>query len=378
MASRKRQWTDYPGVFYVETSRKGKSGKEKVYYIMYRRNGKQIEEKAGHQYKDDMTPARASRLRGERMEGDKSNKERREAQKIENKKPTLDRLWLFYEQAHENQSSHPDDLSRYRKHLAPVFGDKTPDEIISADVDKLRLNLLLIRSPQTVKHVLSLLRRILNYAVHKLIIPAPNHLQFEMPKVDNQKTEMLTVEQMNHFLEALDTEADQVAAAGVRLALVTGMRHGAICALRWNDVDFEREFIVLRGETAKSGRTERIPMSKAARTVLDSIPHQGEYVFPGKKPGTHRTTFRRVASRARDTAGLPSDFRSMHGLRHAYASFLASSGKVDQYTLQKLMTHTKPEMTQRYAHLTDRAMQRAAGVLDEIMGSIDQQNLPEE
>lgn len=39
-------------------------------------------------------------------------------------------------------------------------------------------------------------------------------------------------------------------------------------------------------------------------------------------------------------AGLPADFRPLHGLRHVFATMLASSGKVDMFTLQKL-PHTQ-------------------------------------
>ncbi|MDP6394491.1 MAG: hypothetical protein QF466_03435 [Desulfobacterales bacterium] len=40
---------------------------------------------------------------------------------------------------------------------------------------------------------------------------------------------------------------------------------------------------------------------------------------------------------------------------------LASSGKVDMYTLQKLLTHKSPIMTQNvYAHLRDDALKRAS------------------
>lgn len=56
----------------------------------------------------------------------------------------------------------------------------------------------------------------------------------------------------------------------------------------------------------------------------------------------------------------------MHGLRHAYASMLASSGKVDMYVLQKLMTHKSPSMTQRYTHLRDEALKNGAGQIDDI------------
>jgi integrase len=56
----------------------------------------------------------------------------------------------------------------------------------------------------------------------------------------------------------------------------------------------------------------------------------------------------------------------MHGLRHTYASMLASSGQVDMYVLQKLMTHKSPSMTQRYAHLRDDALKNGAGQIDDI------------
>jgi hypothetical protein len=39
---------------------------------------------------------------------------------------------------------------------------------------------------------------------------------------------------------------------------------------------------------------------------------------------------------------------------------LASSGKVDLYTLQRLLTHKSPQMTQRYAHLRDETLRKGA------------------
>lgn len=69
-------------------------------------------------------------------------------------------------------------------------------------------------------------------------------------------------------------------------------------------------------------------------------------------------------------SGIAKDFRPLHGLRHIYASWMASSGKVDLFTLQKLLTHGSPEMTQRYAHLVDDAIRRAASVIDECMDQV--------
>ena len=47
---------------------------------------------------------------------------------------------------------------------------------------------------------------------------------------------------------------------------------------------------------------------------------------------------------------------------------LASSGQVDLYTLQKLLTHKSAAMTQRYAHLRDDALRRASDLAGDLIG----------
>jgi integrase len=51
---------------------------------------------------------------------------------------------------------------------------------------------------------------------------------------------------------------------------------------------------------------------------------------------------------------------------------LASSGQVDLYTLQKLLTHKSPVMTQRYAHLRDETLIRASALAGELVNEIAQ------
>ena len=138
--------------------------------------------------------------------------------------------------------------------------------------------------------------------------------------------------------------------------------------LKWSDLDFERGFILLRDP--KGGTDQTIPMNPMARKLFESIPREFEFVFPGRG-GRQRTTIKTAANRVKQAAGLPEDFRALHGLRHVYASMLASSGKVDMFTLQKLMTHKSAAMTQRYAHLRDEAMQRAGDVVGDIFKGLN-------
>lgn len=43
------------------------------------------------------------------------------------------------------------------------------------------------------------------------------------------------------------------------------------------------------------------------------------------------------------------------------------------YELQKLLTHSSPQMTQRYAHLHDDALRKASEVASGLFGSVETQ-----
>jgi len=96
------------------------------------------------------------------------------------------------------------------------------------------------------------------------------------------------------------------------------------------------------------------------------------YIFPGRKlKGRTEERPRADAAKSfraiREAAGLPASFRPMHGLRHTFASMLASSGEVDLYTLQRLLTHKSGAMTARYAHLRDETLKAASNVAGRLM-----------
>lgn len=377
---------EYTGIYYRLAKRIAKKARrtdnefmEKVYYVVFRKDGKIHEEKVGRQYADQMTPSRANRIRSELIEGRRpTRQEKRLAENVQKKTRllTINDLWEYYwEQKQKISTAARLDKSEYynyKNYLTP-FAKCLPSEIRTAEINELRFRLEgQKKQAQTIKHILGLLQRIINYGVKNGLCPTidPSLLHFEFPKIDNQKTETLTEQQMGSLLEVLHNEPNKSAAAFMLLALATGMRRGALMALKWDDIDFQSQFITLRGDVAKKRKTERIPMSPSAYDILDMVRKMGvnsEYVFPGKD-GEQRKEFRRIANRIKKQAGLPADFRPMHGLRHVFASFKASSGEVDLYTLQKLLTHSSPQMTQRYAHLADESLRKAARVENKLIG----------
>lgn len=368
MPPSKRIKTAYPGVYYREAVRTGGNGIERVYYAVFKRDGKLVEAKVGRQYSDDMTPARASIIRGQLIEGKRlTRKEAREAEKIvrATEEWTVFRLWEEYKRRNEDLKGLVTDQNRFTVHLQD-FKDMKPETITTTDIDNLRLALAKSgKKPGTIRNILELLRRIITFGVKKgLILQKQIAVQFEMPRLNNERTEDLSPKQLISLLDAIAMTRHKKAGNMMQLALYTGMRRGEMFSLKWEHIDWDRGFINLvgndDGKGAKSGQSERIPLNDLAREVLLSIPRMiSPYVFPGKGGG-RLVDIRKQAHAIKREAGLPEDFRPFHGLRHVYASMLASSGKVSMYELQKLMTHKSPAMTQRYAHLRDDALKRAA------------------
>lgn len=369
MPAQKRHKTKYAGVYYIEGKAIGSNKTERIYYITYRRNGKQIHEKAGRTSQDDMTPARASGLRADRIAGkEPTNKERRKSEraaKLEAEgKWTIDRLFRSYIETRPNNKSRVVDTLRYDKYLKVAFGPKEAKDLVPLDVDRLRIKLLKKLAPQTVKHILNLLTWTINYGVKKSLCSGISfHIQ--KPTVHNQKTEDLNSEELASLLKAINADHNIQVKNMMKMALFTGMRRGELFKLKWSDINFDRGFITI--VDPKGGPDQSIPMDQAARKILDSHPRsKSPFVFPGRG-GQQRVSAQADVNRIKKRAGLPKDFRPLHGLRHVYASMLASSGQVDMYTLQKLLTHKSPLMTQRYAHLRDETLKKASSVAADII-----------
>ncbi len=364
MPKQKRHKTKYPGVYYIigKLSLYGKP--EKIFYIYFSINGKQVEEKAGRQFTDNMTAAKASNLRAMKIAGKMETRSSRRKKNFE--RITLNYLFNEFLEHKQHLKSLQEDIYRYNKYLRPEFGDMTVPEITNAGVSKFKNRLLKKLSPQSVKHILTPLKRITNLG-HSLGFCPTLDFGIEMPKVDNVVTEYLTDEQYKNLMDTLDKEKNKVAVALIKTALFTGMRRGELFKLKWADIDFERGFINLSGP--KGTISQSIPLNKRAREVLESVEkvNGSDYVFPGLD-GKQRVTIQRPLRRIRKNTGLSKDFRPLQGLRHIFASELASSGNVDMYTLQRLMTHKDFRMTQRYAHLRDETLKKAS---EEIGDALD-------
>ena len=352
MPRQTRHSTEFSGVYFVKLANENQS-----FFIRYKRNGKSVEEKAGHS-NEGWDAEIACLLRAERMAGTEFQQRKFQHDSDLN----ASQLWTFskifekYLRLRPDLKGRENDIYRFKNYLELDFADIAPEVVTHGDVERFRHNLQNKGlKPATVRHVLELLRRLANFAVKKNYCRGLS-FKLEMPKVENQKTEELTHDQLQKLMRVLEEDPDLQVSNLVRMVLYTGMRRGELFELCWSDIDFYNKIITVR--SGKNVQHPTIPLNEMAEKVLAEHAHvegSSKFVFPGRG-GKKRTECKRPLLRIRKNAGLPDDFRLLQGLRHVYATKLVSSGKVDLETLQSLLTQKSPLMTQRYAHLLDQTV----------------------
>jgi integrase len=159
----------------------------------------------------------------------------------------------------------------------------------------------------------------------------------------------------------LDEHPNTRAANAVRLQLLTGARLGEVLASRKEDFDLQRGIWVKPSHQTKQKRTEHLPLSTQALTLVRLIVENSDagspFLFPGNKPGQPLREIKKFWSAVMRTAGITNYRR--HDKRHTYASHLVSSG-LSLEIVGRLLGHTTTTTTKRYAHLADDPLRAAA------------------
>lgn len=150
------------------------------------------------------------------------------------------------------------------------------------------------------------------------------------------------------------TKIDKLAAAAIRLLVLTGARKGEILGARWHDLDVPRALLMVDGKTGR----RPILLSPPALAILTGIKRTSDFIFPGKREdGAPRFDLNRPWHAVRRHAGLEGV--RLHDLRHSYASVGAAAG-LSLPMIGKLLGHTQPATTARYSHLADDPLRKAA------------------
>lgn len=253
-----------------------------------------------------------------------------------------------------------------KTHLNENFGDLKLSKIKEENARDFLQKLKIKHNAKGISNIWSVFRAIIFKAKReKLIFQNPLE-NIVLPKSDLMLNKFWNIEEISTFLR-LNRDDDLY--FFYLVALNTGMRLSELCGLCWDRIDFNlNQILVSRTrdkygtkDTTKTKLKRIIPMTSEVRSTLQSLSQKGSsssFVFleSNGEPVKYAHIYRRFGN-AQNKANMANKIR-FHDLRHTFASnFMMSNGNL--FDLQKILGHTKIDMTMRYAHFSPEHLQNS-------------------
>jgi integrase len=311
------------------------------------------------------------------------------ARAAERRASTLNELAAIYLAEHVEAKRKPKTAEHYRDLLErivlPELGSRKAEQVTTSDLAKLHVKMR--KRPYQANRMLKVVGSLYAFTAKRKLTPAsfnPARGIEQYPEKGRER--FLSADELMRLGDAvreaetagLPYEIEQTkpkakhapketnrrtkigphAAAAVRLLILTGARLREILHLKWDHVDLERGLLLL--PDSKTGK-KAIVLNAPALDILTKLPRVGEYVIAGQAAGTEdekpRADLNRPWRAIVKRAGLTG--LRIHDLRHTHASVGAGLG-LGLPIIGKLLGHTQPSTTARYAHLDADPLRRAS------------------
>ena len=294
-----------------------------------------------------------------------------EIKKIENI-PTLAHFFykVYLPLAKLNKKSWKDDVSRFKNHIEPTLGNIQLNQITSAMLSDLMLEIKTEdRANATVNRSRALLSSMFNVAFEREIIEQSPMTRVKKLVEQNQIERYLSDDELKRLMNVLANHHahdidNQIIVGIVEMLLLTGARKGEVLNLKWSDLDENNHLWKLNEN--KSGKPRIIQLNSQAQQIIRRMSRKYLYVFANPKTGLPFNDIRKTFQKILEAAQI-ENFR-IHDLRHNFASMAVNNG-CDIYVVQHLLGHASPTTTQRYAHLRQDTLRNASEMLAERINS---------
>ena len=217
-----------------------------------------------------------------------------------------------------------------------------------------------ITNARTQSRILSGVHSFYRFLIYTHKIEADPSELLEMPKLNQYLPEVLTVEEINALVDAIDisTAEGQRNRAIIEMLYGSGLRVSELVNLKLSDMYLEDGFMRVLG---KGSKQRLVPISdeskkqfllwmECRRASVIEQDGQGDYAFLNRRGHQlTRVMIFTIIKRLCAAAGIQKSI-SPHTLRHSFATHLLQNG-ADLRVIQQLLGHEDITTTEIYTHL---------------------------
>ena len=341
-----------------------KSTGSKTYYYRYRVNTSQKMIRIGTTTELNFQQAKEKYLE---LKENQTNPQEHSPQK---EKPLITFLefynsyYLPYIKAHIK--SYETNISVFKNHILKDLSNTSMADLKKLDIKRLHNEMITIKnlSRATANKFLIFLSSAYKLANEFELLnsynPCRGIKEFEL---NNQRQIFLTQSQTKRLLNEVNKSSNIHLKYIVPMLLLSGARKREVLDAKWCDFDNINNLWTI--PLTKNGKKRILPITKSLQTILNQIPKdKTPYLFASPLTLKPYISIYQSWNSARTKANL-KEVR-MHDLRHTYASALVNA-KCSLYEVQVLLGHSTAKMTQRYAHLSNDALMKAASCAGKLV-----------
>ncbi len=263
-------------------------------------------------------------------------------------------------------AAYEQDLDKLRS-----FCEKKGLDMIHATADDLhRFVVEVLSGVDNMRSQARILSGVRNYyrflVYHNYIDQDPSEL-IEMPKREQHLPEVLTVEEIDQMIAAIDLSSPEGHRnrAIIEMLYGSGLRVSELTTLPLSRVYLNEGFMLIEG---KGSKQRLVPISPVAtewfgywledRSRLDIKPEYKDYAFLNRYGrGLTRAMIFTIVKRLAAEAGIRKTI-SPHTLRHSFATHLLQNG-ADLRIIQQMLGHESITTTEIYTHLDIQDLRQA-------------------
>ena len=272
--------------------------------------------------------------------------------------------WLKMQKTRVKESTYVKYDTVLQCHILPRLGGCFPLGISTQVIEAFKAELLEKRlSAQSVKNILMVLHAVLHYTAGQFPGAFPN-VEIRYPREVRKEPRVLNAEEQLKFISYLTKDMD-ACKFGVLLTLLTGLRIGEICALKWENISLYDNTIRIDStmqrlkdvDSSTTGKTKILFGPPKSDTSIRTIPLQesvanlcrqtgshcpGAYVLTGSEAYMEPRKLQRRLKKYTQECNLEGVH--FHTLRHSFATRCMEVG-FDLKSLSEILGHAKTSTT---------------------------------
>lgn len=304
---------------------------------------------------------------------------------------TVSLAWIESLKPQLKESSIIKYINVLKTYLFPYFMDRAIETITREEILNFSNDLLISGgqngnglSPKTVNSILSVLKGIFLYATQheKLSVADIWKISFKQPQKPMRILSLAEQEKLSRFLYENLTLSN----LGILVCLYTGVRIGEICALKWEDISFDEQYLyvhktmqrlqnkenneqktsVIISEPKSDCSIRKIPLpDKIFQLIVSARCQENTYFLTGSanafvEPRTLQNRFKAVIKICNINNA------NFHALRHTFATRCIELG-FDPKSLSEILGHSSVNITlNRYVHPSMELKQKNMNKLSDL------------